>query len=220
MRIVCISDTHNRHPTLTLPEGDVLIHAGDFTEDGTVSEITQFLKWFGNQSHRHKILIAGNHELCLDDRLYTERWNRFHKKKENKNEVTLMIDSRFHYLENSSIDIDGIKFYGSPYSADMGWVFQYDGIDQAETIWKLIPDDTDVLITHTPTHGQLDVWHGRAVGCKVLSTHIERVKPRYHICGHIHDSHGISKTRDTTHINASIVNDAHVVTYDPIVFDL
>jgi Icc-related predicted phosphoesterase len=193
VRIVCISDTHNASPGegYTLPRGDVLIHAGDLTNNGQPSEIRKALVWLRGADYEHKIVIAGNHDISLDE--------HFPNQHEGAAELCKMIraDDNVTYLEHEStvIEIKGTKinFFGSPYSpasADRQWAFQYPP-DQAEQLWSSIPPDTAILITHTPPAGHLDTSaHWTRGGCPALSEALCRTKPLLHVCGHCHEGRG------------------------------
>ncbi|OJJ50361.1 hypothetical protein ASPZODRAFT_128977 [Penicilliopsis zonata CBS 506.65] len=176
VRVVCISDTHNTQPAL--PDGDILIHAGDLTQSGTRAELEAQIEWLHSQPHRFKVVIAGNHELCLDQKQLTER----------------SIDWRsLHYLENSSVTLDlgcrRLKVFGSPYTPKHGnWVFQY---ARAENIWDdiSIPANLDILVTHGPPRTHLDL--GR-FGCQFLREWLwsAQRKPCLHVFGHVHGGYG------------------------------
>ena len=97
MKLICISDTHNKHEQIPIPGGDILIHAGDITEGGTKREVVDFLKWFASQPHKHKIFIAGNHDFFFE--------------KSSKEEIQEIIPENVHYLKESEITINGIKFW-------------------------------------------------------------------------------------------------------------
>ena len=115
MRVVCISDTHNQHNKIDLPEGDVLVHSGDFSGTGTLKQVTDFMGWFSSRPHPHKILVAGNHDITLDLPFYENNWHRFHKTRLFASGIkNFVLRSGFHYLENSGVEIQGVKFYGSP----------------------------------------------------------------------------------------------------------
>ncbi len=196
MKLVFISDTHNLHrhyglqPWGLLPDGDVLIHCGDVTTYGTGEEVQQFLYWVSNQPHKHKIWIAGNHDRCLDfDSQYLGRLN----------------PNGIVYLQESGIEINGVKFWGSPYTPDhCDFAFQLH--NQEEERWAKIPTDTDVLITHGPPFGILDVGHDLPhAGCDRLLNHVlDRVRPKVHAFGHIHEGYGCRLVGDTMFINASV----------------
>lgn len=216
MRLVCISDTHTRHDELILPDGDVLIHAGDWTYRGNRGEIKSFLEWFDAQPHKHKIFIAGNHELSLD---------AMHE----KYDVTLkqmVVSAGQHgvrYLENESTVIDGVKFYGSPMSPEYkGWAFPY-----SANHWDCIPDDTNVLITHGPAYGIRDRVYPQPehLGCKALKKRVvdlayQSTALKAHIFGHIHDAAGAQTTLGMRFVNAASCGEDYRIHNQPIVVDL
>ena len=103
MKMVCISDSHNLADRVKIPEGDVLVHAGDFTQGGTKVEFERFAKWLAGLTHKHVVVIAGNHDWLAEDNPRLAR------------EVVTGARESAHYLHDESITIDGIKFYGSPY---------------------------------------------------------------------------------------------------------
>ncbi len=133
MRILHLSDTHSYHTRLrNLPEADIVVHSGDFCMAGSEQKALDFLNWFCDLPYRHKIFICGNHDECL----YGNDING--------------LDSNVHYMCNSGIEIEGVKFYGVP-------MFFVDCLtDQQKLNYERIPPDTDVLITHAPAHGILD----------------------------------------------------------------
>eukprot|EP01116_Phalansterium_solitarium_P024057 TRINITY_DN8694_c0_g1_i2.p1 TRINITY_DN8694_c0_g1~~TRINITY_DN8694_c0_g1_i2.p1 ORF type:complete len:273 (+),score=44.75 TRINITY_DN8694_c0_g1_i2:296-1114(+) len=184
VRIVVISDTHNSHELINIPSGDVLIHAGDFTRyRRSAADIVGFNDWIGRQPHRHKIVIAGNHEIFLSPATETR---------------TRELLSNCTYLQDSSVTVDGIKIYGSPWHEKRSFLYQAKafGLDQAaiSTKWDMIPDDVDILVTHSPPAGVQDINHkGYHMGSASLTeTVLTRAKPRVHIFGHCHDSYGAS----------------------------
>lgn len=202
MKLICISDTHSRHWDLSLPEGDVLIHAGDFTRQGRAEEIEDFNRWLETQSHPHKIVIAGNHDFL------------FEQEPERARELL----SHAHYLEDSGIEIQGIKFWGSPVSPRFfNWAFNRDRGDEIAQHWQQVPRDTQVLITHTPPFGCLDrVWFKRQVGCEALRSALEDdLKPLALICGHIHEDSGHQQL-GTTHVINSATLDRRYRPIQPI----
>ena len=209
MRITHISDTHNKHNHLTndLPGGDILIHSGDFTSIGRESEVRNFINWLKlRTNYTHKIFIAGNHDITFQSeklfRLKSEWFDRKVYSDEGalgrpewleeilKNEL----DDSIIYLENSSVEIDGIKIWGSPYSPTFGrdWAFNVNRGHDAAELWSQIPTDTDVLITHTPIYGYCDRTYNtnENVGCADLYHKVHEVKPHLHFSGHIHEAHG------------------------------
>lgn len=196
--IVAISDTHNRHSKVEVPEGDILVHAGDFTTRGDIRDVRRFNKFLGTLPHKHKIVIAGNHDFCF------EREPEIARK-----ELTNCI-----YLQDEAIVVEGIKFYGSPWQPwFFDWAFNLQRGEEINSKWQLIPKDTNVLITHGPPRGFGDkVVNGLPVGCDDLLRKIQEVKPKYHIFGHIHEDAGITRDRHTTYVNASTCN----LDYKPI----
>lgn len=203
MKILTISDTHGLHlqweKKFLLPEVDMIIHAGDLTNVGAIHEMNEFMYWFKNLPIEHKVMVAGNHDLGLD----------------NNNRYTMldMINgSGVHYLEDSGVEIKGIKLWGSPVTPPFfDWAFMRDE-ERIKKHWDATPTDTDIWITHGPAYGILDyVERGGqgGVGCKYLLESMDRVKPKYHIFGHIHDMYGIKEVNETTHICASVLNDRY-----------
>jgi predicted phosphodiesterase len=180
IRVVCISDTHNTQPQL--PDGDILIHAGDLTQSGTQAELEAQIEWLDRQPHRFKLAIAGNHELCVDSKAPA------HNPSQPINWRSV------RYLENSSTILDfgdcrRVKVFGCPYTPRHGnWAFQY---PRNENIWDeiQITDDIDILITHGPAKTHLDL--GR-YGCEFLREWLwsMRRRPLLHVFGHIHGAYG------------------------------
>lgn len=210
-RLVCISDTHNRHASLIVPDGDILIHAGDATIRGTPPEVEEFLVWFSALPHRHKIFVAGNHDWLF------EIDNRFAR--------LLVAGYGIKYLQDSYVEIEGLKFYGSPWQPRFfDWAFNLNrGAEIAEK-WKLIPADADVLITHGPPHGILDevprAFFVENTGCEELRKKVETIKPKVHVFGHIHCGYGATEMFGTKFINASTCDEEYQPTQPPIVVDL
>ncbi|MFN7957267.1 MAG: metallophosphatase domain-containing protein [Holophagaceae bacterium] len=210
MRFICISDTHMSHRGFNLPHGDVLIHAGDATSTGTPDEVDRFLRWFAAQAHPHKILIAGNH-----DWIYQKDPERAASLLAKYPEIT--------YLQDSGVTIDGVRFWGSPWQPwFMDWAFNLPrNGEKLREVWGLIPEGTDVLITHGPPHGVLDQVHGgEHLGCEQLKLRLGVVRPKVHIFGHIHDGFGVVQSRTTTYINACTCTEQYRALNRPIVFDL
>lgn len=183
MRILHISDTHGLHRRLTdLPEADVAVHSGDFTMTGSEQEAIDFLNWFCDLPYAHKIFISGNHDDCL----YGANIDG--------------LDSNVHYICNSGIEIDGVKFYGVP-------MFMSDCVTdrQAKNIAK-IPGDTDVLVTHSPAYGILDFDDNINYGDEQLLAKVMEIHPQLHLFGHIHAQHGITTEHGVTFSNGAIMN--------------
>ena len=216
MKLVCISDTHGKHRQLDLPPGDVLIHAGDWTggQDIAFVETEDFLSWFEDQPHEHKILIAGNHEVTVE-----RQYKFFTELLESYPSIT--------YLHNSETVINGIKFYGSPYSNEFyNWAFMEHEF-KLQDIWDMIPDDTNVLITHGPAYGcndRVNNHHGADPHVGSQSLHYRKLELgnslKAHISGHIHEAYGITTTGDILNICASILNEHYKLVNKPIVVDI
>lgn len=209
MRIVAISDTHSKHRQINLPAGDILIHAGDFSSVGKYTELVDFLDWFKNQPHKHKVFIAGNHDFCFEREGYYSR--------------NLVQQSGVTYLEDSDCVIEGLKIYGSPITPTFfNWAFNRDRGESIRRHWDNIPADTDILITHGPPHGVLDyaslsLTH---VGCEVLRDVVLRVKPKLHIFGHIHETSGVEDKFGIKFVNASCLDLKYKYVNLPKVIDI
>ena len=218
MRIVAISDTHVAHHDLELPDGDVLVHAGDFSHRRDASSVTGFLDWYSGQPHPHKVLIAGNHDGLFET---DPDWC----KSKMPDNIT--------YLQDSGCEINGVRFYGSPWQPEFNsWHFNLPRGMALAKKWALIPDDTDVLITHGPPLGTLDEcpdWPPRFVaskqalvhvGCKELATAVARVQPKVHIFGHIHEGAGVLEKDGCTYINASSMDGSYDLVHPPRIVNL
>jgi Icc-related predicted phosphoesterase len=205
-KIVLISDTHGYWDAVDVPAGDIVIHAGDFGLRGKLGEVPYFAEWFNALPHKHKIFVAGNHDWCFEQ----ER---------EKAEAEL---SGVTYLQDSSVIVEGLKIYGSPWQPRFfDWAFNVDRGEKIAKIWQKIPTDTDVLVTHGPPFGILDrCQDGRIVGCEDLKARVLEIKPKLHVFGHIHESYGIITENETTYVNASICNIRYTPTNQPIVFDI
>ncbi len=206
MVIVAISDTHGLHASLDIPEGDVLIHAGDLTRLGSLDDVIAFNDFLGTLPHPNKIIIAGNHDLCF----------------ENHRKVCEGLLTNCIYLQDQEIIINGVKFYGSPWQPWFyDWAFNLKRGPEIRTKWDLIPEDTDVLITHGPPYGIGDMTiRGEQTGCQDLLEVVEKIKPRVHIYGHIHEGYGITSNKATTFINASCCDHLYQMVNPPLVFEL
>lgn len=226
MKLVVISDTHGQHSICkSIPNGDVLIHCGDFTNIGEHEQVEDFIHWFAGHPHKFKIFIAGNH-----DRSFDVKFPRSNRDNEWLKDVHKRIeDFGLTYLENSGVDILGVKFWGSPITPDFYpkmWAFNCPRGAEINKYWKMIPLDTDVVITHGPPEFKLDTvverngFGHRFVGCADLRYAIEEVRPKYHLFGHIHEGYGISKTIHTTYVNASLLDQYYRPVNEPIILEL
>lgn len=222
MKIVAISDTHNRHKYLTaenrLPSGDLLIHAGDLTSLGHKHEVEDVFKWFKEIESNYTygiVFIAGNHDKSFDGKF---EWLE-------ELLTDLQSTGRIHYLENSSVSINNINIWGSPitpwFHGDR-WAFNKHRGDSIKEIWDTIPYHTDIIVTHGPVAYKLDhtFYDKLYVGCEDLRFAVEQIKPKAFICGHIHEGYGIVTDENTTYINASICTLRYDPNNNPIVFNL
>jgi Icc-related predicted phosphoesterase len=207
IKIVCMSDTHStlNSSKFDIPDGDIFIHAGDFTRYGLQSEVEQFNTWLGTLPHRYKVVIGGNHELCFDPKTYEEGKEYMKQVGEYPSKGVddmKKILTNCVYLEDNSVDVLGIKIYGSPWQP----VFSHSAFNllrgpDLQSRWSKIPTNTDILVTHGPPLGVRDASlknptpgtntgpsnAGRA-GCEdLLLEVVERVRPKFHIFGHIHE---------------------------------
>lgn len=213
MKLTFISDTHNRHKILTsnaynniLGSGDVLVHCGDITSVGKSHEIKNFLDWFSNTDFTHKIFIAGNHDWGF----------------ELNDDIALEYKEKgVHYLFDSEVVIDDVKFYGSPWQPEFyDWAFNLPRGEKLAEKWAKIPMDTDILITHGPAFGMLDhTITNQQVGCQDLFYKVMEVQPKIHACGHIHWAYGQKSFNGVEFINASNLNERYEYENPPIVMD-
>jgi Icc-related predicted phosphoesterase len=180
MRLVATSDTHNYHKELVVPDGDVFIHAGDITENGSLEELQDFAQWLKKLPHKWKLLTGGNHDHMFQSDLHLAK-------------RILGTDRKTKLLLDSGVTIAGKVFWGSPrtpWFGDMAFVYRH---TQAEAVWNRLPDKIDVLITHGPAFGRNDMVRMENVGCPALANAISRRKIPLHICGHIHQGHGFTE---------------------------
>lgn len=215
MRITFISDTHGLHEKCNsdLPAGDVLIHAGDFMNSGTYSvEAVRFLDWFNSiGGYKTKVLIAGNHDRLFEDQ------------PELAQELILSYPD-INYLQDDMLEIPGseksVTLYGSPWQPEFcNWAFNLPRNGEAlQSRWEAIPDNTDILITHGPPYGHLDIPGGQSirVGCELLRHRVDTIRPKIHVFGHIHGSAGYYFNGHTHFINASILNEQYFYQNPPL----
>lgn len=178
MRIVCIGDTHGLHRKLTVPEAEILIHAGDFMAQGrAIEEIDDFNDWLGALPHRHKVVVAGNHDLLF----------------ESCPKLAKACLSNAVYLEHAGAILQGIRFWGCPVTPVLPYMaFAVERGAASRKYWDKIPLGTDVLVTHGPPFGILDKEDilGSHMGCEQLAKAVQRVQPKLHVFGHVHGSYG------------------------------
>ncbi len=198
-------------------------------------------KWFGKQDYMHKVFIAGNHDMTFDrEILLRDKLAHFEGRTEYDTEcaegkpewlveMLANLPDNVYYLENSSIKLEGLKIWGSPYSPTFGygWGFNVDRGYDAAQIWNQIPLDTDIVITHSPIYGYNDRAQNtnQNVGCSDLYHRLHEVKPHLHFAGHIHEGHGWGtipykdEWGDIYTFNGSTCNLRYEAINNPITFD-
>jgi len=226
--IVCISDTHTFHQEIAngygLPYGDVLIHSGDATMNGSLKQMAIFISWMAAQPHKHKIFVPGNHDFCAQSDMSTI--------------YGMCIEGRIQMLIDRGIEIGDNYFFGSPWVPNLsGWAF-YATSAELERRFSAIPEQTNVLVTHGPPSGTLDVipgarllnhdphgqpqdeWtddKGLHVGSvAMLSRVVALPRLKLHVFGHIHESYG----REGRSVNASVCDRDYKPVNKPIVAEI
>lgn len=243
-RVVCMSDTHSltHHIKFDIPDGDIFIHAGDFTKCGLLDEVRGFNHWLSALPHKYKIVVAGNHELTLDT-TFTHPFDKSNEKESRAERVPCLGVSRskIHeaarscpsevlseltactYLQDEACSVLGLRIYGTPWQPEFcDWAFNLPRGAPCLEKWDQIPSDTDILITHTPPigHGDLTCSGVRAGCVDLLETVRSRVQPRYHVFGHIHEGYGVSTDGKVIYVNASTCDINYMPNNKPIVFDI
>jgi Icc-related predicted phosphoesterase len=197
MKIVCVSDTHCRHAAVNVPDGDVLIFAGDACMSGSLAELVSFAEWLKVLPHKEKIVVAGNHDWCLE-RPATRRTAE-----------NVIAEAGAWYLCDYAVTITGgLKVYGSPWQPEFcDWAFNLPRGKPLVDVWEKIPDDTDILVTHGPPVGPLD-GTGRGVdrvGDADLAARVKQLnRLKLHVFGHIHEGHGVDERNDVISVNAAV----------------
>lgn len=200
--ILHLSDTHGQHKNLkSLPEADIIVHSGDFTFAGSEEEAYDFMNWFCNLPYKHKIFIAGNHDMCMYGADHIDGLSR-----------------NVHYLYNNSVVIDGIKFYGIP-------MFMEDCMDgNLDVFINNIPDNTDVLITHMPPKGTCDLAnYGKGPehrGNATLAELLKKLHPTCHLFGHEHDAYGKTIKENVIYSNACVVDSRYNLINNPTIINI
>lgn len=265
LSLIFQADTHSliHHCKFDVPDGDIFIHAGDFTKCGQKNEVIEFNNWIGEfpniplahdvyrilagkLPHKHKLVIAGNHELSFDP-TFTHPFKHLQttccKKtggstldeiptlgntKESLEEAVKVENVKQYltnctYLEDEAIEVYGLKIYGSPWQPEFcKWAFNLPRGEPCLEKWNLIPEGLDILITHTPPLGHGDLCcTGVRAGCVELLTSVQqRIKPKYHVFGHIHEGYGITSDGKVIYVNASTCDINYLPNNPPIVFDV
>ncbi len=208
MKVILISDTHGLHHQLEIPEGDILLHAGDISVRGTEDEVKDFLDWFSKQSHPHKIFIAGNHD--------------FYFEKSSLEEIQKIIPKNVHYLNEELLEINGLKIWGSPITPipKSLWAFNKTRGKEIQKHWNLIPKDLDILVVHGPAQGILDeILDGDHVGCQNLLESVFLKQPKMFVFGHIHESRGVKEIHEIKFVNACSVDRYKTKVFPPFIFE-
>lgn len=216
-RITVISDTHNKHKHchFNLPGGDLLLHAGDISSRGYEHEIREFCKWYNYiVTYQHKVFIAGNHDWGFQDNVEkTKEILDFYKT------VNYLEDNMYVVGEDYST---AVKIWGSPWQPEFySWAFNLPrNSPEMWEKWLMIPENTDILITHGPAHGVLDRVIGgwENLGCEMLRQRIQSVKPKIHVCGHIHSGYGYQFIDGTHYFNAAVLGEDYRYQNKPISF--
>ena len=206
--IVFITDTHMHHHSIVLPPGDILVHTGDFTNFGTPEEVRDFDLWLGTLPYTHKIVVPGNHDMCMDEPYWEDHWEDWGGT--GPKECMVMNAT---VLRDSAVDIMGLRFFGSahvPKHDSASWTTGFNRKpDELGELWdRIFPDCVDVLATHTPPLGHLDLdMHGLHRGCHSLKAKVDEVKPQIHAFGHVHSHWGFihdpADHQPITHLNAN-----------------
>lgn len=219
MRLVCISDTHNYHAKLQIPDGDILIHAGDFSNHGKPKEVASFCNWFAQQPHKYKIAVTGNHDLSLD-------CSHINANLACQSIVRdYMMEDKFAFFTHNALAIEGVQFFFSSFTPTYGnWAFMLTD-DALALKWAQIPAETQVLVTHGPPKGILDSYEmdGVTVQCGSASL-LQRVQLlnnlKLHVFGHIHESHGKLMQNGVQFANVAICDRENVFVNNATVIDL
>jgi Icc-related predicted phosphoesterase len=213
-RITFISDTHNKHNSLTefLPGGDLLICSGDISGRGSITEIENFLRWYDRlDNYDTKIFISGNHDFGFEN--------------ENEKLIGLLTGYKnIDYLQDERMDIwygddEQLVIYGTPWQPEFhNWAFNLPRGEKLKEKWDKIPVDVDILITHSPPFGKLDFvkYDNINVGCEELMKRIGEIKPKINVFGHIHEGFGYVFDGNTHFINASVLNERYEFRNKPV----
>ncbi len=209
MKLVCISDTHHKHYYLKLPKGDILVHAGDFSYRGEKIELMLVKEWLNVQAKKYAyiICIAGNHDIGMN--------------KENMKNLAPNI----YYLQDSGIELEGLNFYGSPYTVRFGNWGYGEPDEYLAKRWQHIPKKTNVLITHGPPYSILDKnTRNENCGSKALYQRIKELTEannlKYHIFGHIHESCGEEEIEGVKFLNVSVLDEHYQIKNKPTIIEV
>lgn len=198
VRIVAVADTHSQHQRMRVPDGDVLIHAGDLTHGGTYEQLEKAATWMRGLPHKEKVVIAGNHDFGLQD----------------QPEVMRPLFEGLTYLQDEAATVCGLRIWGSPWQPEFfNWAFNLPRGAALDEKWRHIPEGLDVLVTHGPPHGYGDrIYDGSRVGCADLLRHCRAKKPRLHLFGHIHEDRGEWTEGEVRFINVTVAEGSRPAT--------
>ncbi len=230
MRIVCVSDTHNSGRSVRVPDGDVLVHAGDLTFRGTQEEIASELDWLASLPHEHKIFVAGNHDWFFDSNAPSS-FHDWRLERSRSVEELLSDYPGLTYLEDTGATVAGLNVWGSPWQPNFfDWAFNFPKDDAgvaARAVWSRVPPETQLLVTHSPPFGTLDVTlpDDERAGDPYLAARLAALPGlRLHVFGHLHESYGRVDRRapdggPVSFVNASINTRKYKPTNPPIIVD-
>ena len=207
--LVLLSDTHQLHREVEVPDGDIFIHAGDFTMfSESMDAVVDFNAWLGELPHRYKIVVPGNHEFFLEaDPSERSLLSNATVLINEGPEVAFKVLLLFHRFNRLSTlpTIEGLRIWGSPVTPMYGGAFGVSSAVDRKKLYAQIPWDIDVLISHGPPFGILDTApiSGSHEGCRELLDAVTRLRPKLHVFGHIHTAYGTYQTEHTIFINAA-----------------
>lgn len=185
-----------------------MIFCGDWSEStGSITDVLKFSAIVKKIDAKHKIIIAGNHDrIAQQDSLLVKQ---------------IFKEANAIYLQDERVTINGINFWGSPWSVEFNnWAFMLPDYELTRK-WKKIPKDTDVLITHTPPYGILDCLPNIGnVGSKTLEEYVKKIRPYIHMFGHIHSGYGVEHSKYTDFYNVSICDDDYNIKNSPTVINI
>uniref|UniRef100_A0A915AJX5 Calcineurin-like phosphoesterase domain-containing protein n=2 Tax=Parascaris univalens TaxID=6257 RepID=A0A915AJX5_PARUN len=237
VRFVCVACTHGAAlDPASLPPGDILIIAGDFTSCGLPKEVKSFNENMALMKHTFKIAISGNHECTFDDSFLKSAGKDIGEAKEValKQALSAALSSakvsnprslltNVIYLQDSMVELFGIRIYGTPWQPRMdNWAFNLPRGQPLLNKWNQIPTGVDVLITHTPPlgHGDMLTMGSRAGCVELLNSVVKRIRPKYHVFGHVHEGYGCTSDGYTKFINCCLMNENLEMTNKAVIFDI
>jgi Icc-related predicted phosphoesterase len=215
MKLVAISDTHNQAEQVVIPDGDVLVHAGDLTMKGSRGEMERAARWLASLRARFQAVVAipGNHDFGAES--------------DPAGTCALFEDAGITWLVDELAVVSGVTFYGSPWQPwFFDWAFNFPRDDDgavARAAWGKIPPAVDVLVTHGPPHGILDKTaapDAQHAGCPHLLAAVRERRVGVHVFGHIHEAYGEERHGGTLFVNASTCDLTYAAVQPPIVFDV